>query len=393
MDPDEQSFHEATGNEGASFERSYRWAALVLWPSRQRLAVINQGGLQATLPYIAALTERWAQSGADRSSPLWAEAHELSGHMLASWPKQRWQPARPPSDAAKMLTLLSRLGDTERIDAFLANLTTSGLFGRGDSESVVQAMRLLPQPRASELLERVVVGNAAATLDACADLLACAAAVGEFDLMPAAAILVAALPGDPARTTVTEPWRRSPAPESGMVVNVLTALDRIDPVLADTAVGIFLGWPQTYDPDAVLVPAALALNSLARSRPNASPAVSRLRTVCAIHLRTRIAKPVAPPGDWTREATLTCRCKYCAELSEFLADPTRQTWSLRSLQENRNHVENTIRNSRCDLDTATLRQGSPHSLVCTKNQASYGRRARQRKKDIEDLARFEEHAG
>ena len=30
LDPDEQHFHEATGNEGASFERTYRRAALVL---------------------------------------------------------------------------------------------------------------------------------------------------------------------------------------------------------------------------------------------------------------------------------------------------------------------------------------------------------------------------
>ena len=37
MEPDGQHFHEATGNEGASFERSYQRAALVLWPHAQRL--------------------------------------------------------------------------------------------------------------------------------------------------------------------------------------------------------------------------------------------------------------------------------------------------------------------------------------------------------------------
>jgi predicted 2-oxoglutarate/Fe(II)-dependent dioxygenase YbiX len=36
--PDEQHFHEATGNEGASFERTYRRAGLVLWPTARRLA-------------------------------------------------------------------------------------------------------------------------------------------------------------------------------------------------------------------------------------------------------------------------------------------------------------------------------------------------------------------
>ena len=32
--PDEQHFQEATGNEGASFERTYSRAGFVLWPLR-----------------------------------------------------------------------------------------------------------------------------------------------------------------------------------------------------------------------------------------------------------------------------------------------------------------------------------------------------------------------
>ena len=38
LTPDEQHFQEATGNEGASFERTYRRAGLVLWPHSRRLA-------------------------------------------------------------------------------------------------------------------------------------------------------------------------------------------------------------------------------------------------------------------------------------------------------------------------------------------------------------------
>jgi hypothetical protein len=47
--PDEEQFHEATGNEGASFERSYHRAALVLWPRARLFAVLSQAGLGATL--------------------------------------------------------------------------------------------------------------------------------------------------------------------------------------------------------------------------------------------------------------------------------------------------------------------------------------------------------
>ena len=90
MEPDEEHFHEATGNEGASFERTYRRAALVLWPQRRRLAVINQAGPKATLPYLEALAARWIEEGAERDTPLWTEAHDLAGHMLETWPSDGW---------------------------------------------------------------------------------------------------------------------------------------------------------------------------------------------------------------------------------------------------------------------------------------------------------------
>ena len=64
LTPDEQHFHEATGNEGASFERTYRRAGLVLWPTARRLAVLNQAGLRTTLPYLEDLTARWETSDA-----------------------------------------------------------------------------------------------------------------------------------------------------------------------------------------------------------------------------------------------------------------------------------------------------------------------------------------
>jgi hypothetical protein len=47
-----------------------------------------------------------------------------------------------------------------------------------------------------------------------------------------------------------------------------------------------------------------------------------------------------------------------------------------------------VRNAGCDLDAATDRRGRPYSLVCTKNQASYDRRVKQRKDDRENLERL-----
>jgi hypothetical protein len=308
---------------------------------------------------------------------------------MVSWPIQSWRPAKSSSDATTMLTLLQRLGDTANIDSFLETVSAVSAFDKGDGESVLQAIRLLPRLRAGELLKQIVAGNATRVLDACADLLARAAtALDEFDLAPAAAILVAALPGDPARIGEVAAWQRPRVIEPVVIIDMLSALIRISPVLAQSVLDTLLAWPKTYPFDAVLVPAGLALG---RTGAAGTAAVERLIIACTAHLNARIAEHLEPPADWRRPDELGCTCRFCRELSTFLADPVHPTWTLKSLQVNRSHVETEIRNCHCDVDTKTLRQGSPHSLFCTKNQASYERRARQRKKDLEHLSLFEEY--
>src|ERR1700726_507606 len=125
LTPDEQHFHEATGNEGASFERTYRRAGLVLWPRTRRLAVLNQAGLGATLPHLEDLTRRWEASDRAIESPLRREADELSGHMLRSWSRQTWR-GEDDTNGSRMLDLQVRLGNVAHIDAFLAELSAEG---------------------------------------------------------------------------------------------------------------------------------------------------------------------------------------------------------------------------------------------------------------------------
>jgi hypothetical protein len=111
-----------------------------------------------------------------------------------------------------------------------------------------------------------------------------------------------------------------------------------------------------------------------------------VRNACIAHLETRIADPLEAPRNWTRPSAIACECKHCNELSRFLADAGRESWTLRAAQQIRTHVENEISRASADVDTETLRRGSPHSLICTKNQASYKRRVIQRKQDLADIA-------
>ena len=388
LDPDEQHFYEATGNEGASFERTYRRAALVLWPREWLLAVINQAGLTVTLPFLADLAERWAVAGEADKAALWRQAHELSAHMVATWPMRHWYPGKSKirTDAGHMLDLLTQLEDLANLDVFLEDIAARGGFDLGDSGSIVEALRLLPPARAAALMKRLVTGAADRSLAACGALLAQATPLGRAVVIGAATDLVNVLPRGPARETMRDPWRRGREVEPGFVTDLFTALERIDAALADRVVTHMLGLPGIYDFDMVLIPAVRKL--LGPHETANSAAMTRLRLACAAHLEARVAEPLEPPRNWTRASVLGCTCARCTELSQYLADPERASWVLRAGEGIRVHVENTIRAARCDVDVTTERQGRPYSLVCIKNQASYERRRKQRKRDLTDLKRL-----
>ena len=93
--------------------------------------------------------------------------------------------------------------------------------------------------------------------------------------------------------------------EPGFLVDLLTALGQIDVALADRAVDCILAWPQTYEPDAVLVPAVLGLTGQAAHQ---AAAVQRLRTAALEHpapyRRTAGAATRLGPGE--RYRVLVC---------------------------------------------------------------------------------------
>jgi hypothetical protein len=393
MVPDEQHFHEATGNEGASFERSYQRAALVLWPHAQRLRLIARAGFAASMPALDGMVRAWIDGGAEPGHAPWHEAHALAAEMLVCWPVQAARRVHDgPSAESVMLSQLVRLQDREHIESMLANVFAAGAYAAGDNAALVQALKLLPASRVGALLPPVVQGNAELHIGGCADLLARAAAVSAWrvQVLGAARALLDAMPGDPARPrSLADEWRRERV-DAGVIHDTLRALAPAGhaglSALADQAVTHWLAWPKTYGIDAVIVP---ALRRLAE-RPALlnRPACLRLRAAALEHLRARSSLDLAPPADWRREASMSCRCEHCLALGRFLQSADQEVWRLKAREADRRHVEDSIRQGRHDIDCSTERKGSPHVLVCTKNQASYERRVAQRRADLDDLTRL-----
>ncbi len=152
--------------------------------------------------------------------------------------------------------------------------------------------------------------------------------------------------------------------------------------MGERAVEQVLAWPETFAVDNILVPAALQLCEAAARDWN--PA-RRLNLACLAHLEKRISESLAPPTDFSRASRIACQCGPCTDLSAFLADPLRKVWRFQAAEAHRRHVEESIRKHTCDVNQETDRRSRPaHTLVCTKNQASYDRRVAQRKKDLQD---------
>jgi predicted 2-oxoglutarate/Fe(II)-dependent dioxygenase YbiX len=385
LEPDEEHFHEATGNEGASYERTYRRAALILWPEEQILGVINQGGRAVTLPFLEDLATRWAEGG---DPALRAQAAELSGLVMAGWSMGEWYPGRDSdrTDAGRFLNLLVRLNDPARLEQFLTALAGRRGFDIGDSADIADALRTLPAVQATGLAQRLIEGAAKTALGACGALLAGIAKGTPAAARPAAQILVSSLPGKPAPADPALSWRRGPGVRSAFIVDLFTALGAIDATLATVAADHVLKWPATYDFDTVLVAASLTL--LETSETAGQAPVQRLRAASIGHLNQRIALDLEPPGDWRRDDTVGCGCEDCRALARFLGDASQKTWVFAAAQPRRSHLEDTIRKRRCDVDFSTEKRGSPHRLVCTKNQASYRRRCAQRVDDLQLRAKL-----
>lgn len=196
----------------------------------------------------------------------------------------RWYPRQDneSTDTGRMLGLLTRLGDVTRLETFLAEIAARGGFDLGDVPTIAEAIRLLPPEHAPSVTERLISGSAEMTIAVCGALLADIASLGHPIVTGAAKCLVDALPdGSPGSG-----WRRGPGVSPRFVVDLFTALVRIDPVLAGRAAAHMLSLPKSYDFDIVLIPAVRDM--LGRAETAVAATVERLRLAAS-----RISMPVS----------------------------------------------------------------------------------------------------
>jgi hypothetical protein len=424
-EPDEDQLHEATGNGGASYERTFRWAALVLWPNARELEVLEQGGADALLGAV----ERDAKTDRER-------ACSLARHVTAAWSRLRGVGPTVAPRHARALRLFETLGDPALVSELLAAIAaTGGLAGAwgharsnddedlddeddedlDDEDDDLDDEDLVATPRPAVLdggesarrehneVDAVVSSLAKLPAeDARRIATALVKARGGLPFFPLARMLreVATSRRDDAMRSPVEDlaaalpamkqfnsWTPMPYEEHTRGLRELLCAAEIagDAPLAQRVSQTVVEARDAAPFDAVLVPCVLAIRTEQGRPPRAS--VAPLLDAVRAHLAERCALPLDAPPNATREDDgLTCRCAHCASLRVFLRDPVATQWQLRAAQQARTHVEVQIRNARVDVATSTIRKGNPHTLMCTKTTTRYEARVRQRVGDSATLA-------
>jgi len=170
--PDEQRLTEATGNEGASFERSYRRAALVIWPRHRSADVLLEGGVRAVMPYLKDVAQRCSLPSASRAER--AAAHSIAARVVRAWKRELAdaielmdgeEPSRPD-----MVTVLGQLEDAALLEAFVNDIVARTYDG-SENEALAANAALLGPRRAVELFSNLARAHVPSHRGQCVDLL------------------------------------------------------------------------------------------------------------------------------------------------------------------------------------------------------------------------------
>jgi hypothetical protein len=398
--PDQQRLMEASGNEGASFERSYHRAALVIWRRERYAEVLLQAGVAAVLPY---LKERIEACGEKKPPPAARkEAVALARLLVNTWkdaPEYTFGQQRGrPDKRDGMLRLLIDLGDAALLEKFIAEVVTRDYDG-SENTALVPSARLLGAEKAGRIFSELVRLHMRHLHGACVDLLhalvsKCKAATNQEWQNALRQIAEAAVGkldevGKKQRESEWMDWRvaeKVRAMDAGLVAKMLGVLGELDaPALRAAAAERFAARPEVFDPVAVLTPALAMIREW-------DAAVKRLWEHSAEFLLRRSGRPPESPKDWRQDVKLSCACADCRELQKFALDPVEQTHRFRVRQERRQHLHQMSERHSLDMTHVTERKGSPQTLVCTKDRRSYQRRCDQYRKDIAALTSLEEQA-
>lgn len=393
VDP-EEDFEGYTGNAGMTLERWYRHAAIFLWPERKHFEILCDQDSRNVVPVLEQLVSQGQKAGSKEAAALKSQSIELATAILTKWPENHFA-QRPRADQEEfgLLKILAELEDPGLIGRFLGEVMIKDA-AVDPGSAIVDVCRKHGWSAFHHELEAVVKATNNETLERNVLLLEriCLAKPrkkeGWTDLCET--LSRAAVEGLEAIDGQREShdWRASKVNRAEVLAGLIRSLIATGQAeLLQRFVVHALANPKKYLLESAHVPALTKVAPWLEKEVKVPPAgLSHWIATCRERLESLTASPPPEPTDFRRSATIKCTCGDCGELKRFLEDPQESVHRFSVRQDRRSHLEHAIRDNKCDLDFKTERNRSPHTLVCTKNKASYQEKLKKYHEDQERLA-------
>ncbi len=375
--PDDKRLTEATGNEGATYERSYHRAALVIWPANRMTDVLLGAGVVATLPYL----ERLAADG-EGARP---EAIAVAERIVGAWSTDahRWDRysigITPPGSSARavMIAALVGLNAPSLLEQFIREAVTPSYDG-SENAVLLTSVSALGEVQGAAVLSALVGARMRNRPGECAELLRSLGADISSSFGQVAEAAVAGLDG----IGILDSKSVQLAPE--FIENLFSGLRHYkDGMLCGDAAAKIGSRPEVFRPVTLVVPAIERIRAAQQHLPpSVDRGVQQLWSSAAEFLLMRSEVPPQPPPDWRLEAKISCGCADCSELQAFALDPTERVHRFRVKKERRQHLHGTIDAHRLDMTHVTERAGSPQTLVCTKDRRTFKARLNEYQNEL-----------
>jgi hypothetical protein len=389
----EEQYEGYTGNEGMTLDRWYRHGATVLWPNQRHFAILCDAGSQSAIQVLKQMMDQWQNASSKEAAALRAQGIEFAATIMARWPNNPYRGFSRQEPSTPLLPLLALLDEPNLIKPYLTQVLAQDA-SVDPGESLLKICEKHGGRTFQPELEVVFKSTTGETIERNVRLLEQIALVnpeqheGWIELCQTlgreAFEALERIDQDKPSTD----YQRRNVDRAAVLTSLARALLATEQLkLLSRLVDHTLARPEQYPLTSAHVKALTTLEPwLKKNVTKPSPPMSNWIAACCEQLEALTVQAPQAPTDFRRPAAISHKCADCAELKKFLEDPQEKVHRFRVKEERRKHLEDMIRHHDCDLDLKTERTGSPYTLVCTKNAASYQRKLKKFQQDQEHLA-------
>ncbi len=386
--PDRETLFEASGNEGATIERVYRRAALIVWPNHKEVLVRADASISDAIAFVRKAIRETSEAGSATTAP-----QELVAQLIEGWPRSQSEgiiPSwRPPANAGPevitaMLELLSETTMSEQVAVFLRSVLLPA-YGRWMDSTLIHFLQQADRDVLARFLgefARQWVSKAPETaLSLLARLRAELSASAGSGSIRSTAFEVAVHESVQGLELALEPHNDSNLPDWKRTkptnLNVSTIVDwlsfsegHVSEVDANRVSDLIARNPNLADPFRTL-PKALGRVSRRLGEISGTSAYVAIWLTSTECLLERSGSPPTGPTDHRIAARSHCSCSDCRALERFCRNGQMVTSQFRVARMRRAHIRGVIRYNNLDIESQTLRVGRPYALVLKKVPTKY----------------------